>query len=251
MTTYEALVDATLAAGHDAGGRAAAEVDHARRRRRRRRHRGHRRSAHGLVHDTLTELDVLTGDGRDRHAARRTTSTRDLFFGFPNSYGTLGYALRLTRTDDARCKPFVAISSTAASAMPEACFAALDARVPRRRRFRRRRRVRAAIDLVLTVGRFVDPRAVRQRLHVRAHLLPLDPRARERLPHRARLPVALGHRLVLVLEERRRAAAAGAPAATAASASIRVTYQKIMRWNSRGGVTRALDRAARRCTPSR
>jgi FAD/FMN-containing dehydrogenase len=49
---------------------------------------------HGLVHDTVLELDVLLGDGRvvsctpdNEHA--------DLFFGFPNSYGTLGYALRV------------------------------------------------------------------------------------------------------------------------------------------------------------
>jgi FAD/FMN-containing dehydrogenase len=49
---------------------------------------------HGLVHDTMLELDVLLADGRvvtctadNQHA--------DLFFGFPNSYGTLGYALRV------------------------------------------------------------------------------------------------------------------------------------------------------------
>jgi FAD/FMN-containing dehydrogenase len=49
---------------------------------------------YGLVHDTVLELDVLLGD------ARVVTCTRDnehadLFFGFPNSYGTLGYALRV------------------------------------------------------------------------------------------------------------------------------------------------------------
>ena len=49
---------------------------------------------YGLVHDTMLELEVLLGDGRivtctahNEHAA--------LFFGFPNSYGTLGYALRV------------------------------------------------------------------------------------------------------------------------------------------------------------
>ncbi len=48
----------------------------------------------GLVHDTLLELDVLTGDGRVV-TATPDNEHRDLFFGFPNSYGTLGYALRL------------------------------------------------------------------------------------------------------------------------------------------------------------
>jgi FAD/FMN-containing dehydrogenase len=49
---------------------------------------------YGLVHDTVQEIEVLLGDGRV------VTCTRDnehaaLFFGFPNSYGTLGYALRV------------------------------------------------------------------------------------------------------------------------------------------------------------
>ncbi|MBL8930339.1 MAG: FAD-binding oxidoreductase [Kineosporiaceae bacterium] len=48
----------------------------------------------GLPHESVRELDVLTGDGRvvtttpdGEHA--------DLFGAFPNSYGTLGYATRL------------------------------------------------------------------------------------------------------------------------------------------------------------
>jgi len=49
----------------------------------------------GLVHDTIVAMDILTGDGR---IVRCTADNehRDLFRGFPNSYGTLGYALRLT-----------------------------------------------------------------------------------------------------------------------------------------------------------
>jgi len=50
---------------------------------------------HGLPHESVTEMEILTGDGRvvratddNEHAA--------LFRGFPNSYGTLGYALSLT-----------------------------------------------------------------------------------------------------------------------------------------------------------
>jgi FAD/FMN-containing dehydrogenase len=49
----------------------------------------------GFPHESVTELQVLTGDGRvvtatpgNEHAA--------LLRGFPNSYGTLGYALSLT-----------------------------------------------------------------------------------------------------------------------------------------------------------
>jgi len=49
---------------------------------------------HGLVHDTLLEIEVLTGTGAIV-LATPGNEHRDLFFGFPNSYGTLGYALRL------------------------------------------------------------------------------------------------------------------------------------------------------------
>ena len=49
---------------------------------------------HGLVHDTLIELEVLLPGG-DVVLCTPDNEHRDLFFGFPNSYGTLGYALRL------------------------------------------------------------------------------------------------------------------------------------------------------------
>jgi FAD/FMN-containing dehydrogenase len=49
----------------------------------------------GMPHESVTEMEILTGDGRvitasdgNEHAA--------LYRGFPNSYGTLGYALSLT-----------------------------------------------------------------------------------------------------------------------------------------------------------
>jgi FAD/FMN-containing dehydrogenase len=49
----------------------------------------------GLVHETLQALEVLTGDGRVLEC-RPDNEHADLFHGFPNSYGTLGYALKLT-----------------------------------------------------------------------------------------------------------------------------------------------------------
>ena len=48
---------------------------------------------YGLVHETVEEMEILTGDGRIVVCSRDRNS--DLFYGFPNSYGTLGYALRL------------------------------------------------------------------------------------------------------------------------------------------------------------
>src|SRR4051794_20029748 len=49
----------------------------------------------GLPHESVIEMEILTGDG-SIVTARRDNEHRDLFFGFPNSYGTLGYALSLT-----------------------------------------------------------------------------------------------------------------------------------------------------------
>jgi FAD/FMN-containing dehydrogenase len=45
----------------------------------------------GLPHESVLEMEILTGDGR----IVRTERGEELFRGFPNSYGTLGYALRL------------------------------------------------------------------------------------------------------------------------------------------------------------
>ena len=47
----------------------------------------------GLVHETVEEMEILLGDGRI--VVCSPSQEPDLFFGFPNSYGTLGYALRL------------------------------------------------------------------------------------------------------------------------------------------------------------
>jgi FAD/FMN-containing dehydrogenase len=49
----------------------------------------------GLPHESVRELEILTGDGRVV-LARPDGEHADLFSCFPNSYGTLGYALRLT-----------------------------------------------------------------------------------------------------------------------------------------------------------
>ena len=48
----------------------------------------------GCPHESVLELEVMTGDGRIV-VARPDGEHSDLFYGFPNSYGTLGYALRL------------------------------------------------------------------------------------------------------------------------------------------------------------
>ena len=93
MTTYEDLVDATLPLGLmprvvpqlktiTLGG-AVSGV-------------GIESSSYrnGCPHESVLEMDILTGAG-EVVTASPTNEHRDLFFGFPNSYGSLGYALRL------------------------------------------------------------------------------------------------------------------------------------------------------------
>jgi FAD/FMN-containing dehydrogenase len=49
----------------------------------------------GLPHESVLDLDILTGAGEVVHATPDNEHA-ELFATFPNSYGTVGYALRLT-----------------------------------------------------------------------------------------------------------------------------------------------------------
>ena len=60
---------------------------------------------YGLVHETVLEMEVLTGNG-DLVICTPNNEHRDLFFGIPNSYGTLGYVLKL-KAKTIKTKPFV------------------------------------------------------------------------------------------------------------------------------------------------
>jgi FAD/FMN-containing dehydrogenase len=62
----------------------------------------------GLPHESVLEMDILAGDGR-LVTATATGEHAALFHGFPNSYGSLGYALRL-RIELEPVSPFVMLS---------------------------------------------------------------------------------------------------------------------------------------------
>ncbi|MDP1990284.1 MAG: FAD-binding oxidoreductase [Syntrophales bacterium] len=49
---------------------------------------------YGLMHETVEEMEILCGDGTIR-ICRPDNENADLFHAVPNSYGTLGYILRL------------------------------------------------------------------------------------------------------------------------------------------------------------
>lgn len=61
----------------------------------------------GLPHESVLELDILTGAGEVLTAS--PIEHAELFRAFPNSYGTLGYAVRL-RIELEPVKPFVALT---------------------------------------------------------------------------------------------------------------------------------------------
>lgn len=75
----------------------------------------------GTPHESVLEMDILTGAG-EIVTATPDNEHRDLFFGFPNSYGSLGYALRV-KIELAPTKPYVQLRHVrfhTAQAMTEA-----------------------------------------------------------------------------------------------------------------------------------
>jgi FAD/FMN-containing dehydrogenase len=61
----------------------------------------------GLPHESVIEMDILTGDGHIV-TVRRDGEHAELFDAFPNSYGSLGYAVRL-RIELDPVSPYVAL----------------------------------------------------------------------------------------------------------------------------------------------
>lgn len=152
LVSYEALVDHTLAQGVmpavvpqlktiTAGGAVAGVGIEA------------SSFRQGLVHDTLLEADVLLPGG-DIVTCRPDNAHRNLFLALPNSYGTLGYLLRL-RLKTLPVRPFVAVQHRR-FASAGVFFAALEAACDDPASDFVDGVVFAADDLVLNVGHFVD-----------------------------------------------------------------------------------------------
>ncbi len=193
---------------------------------------------HGLVHEAIEEIEVLTGDARVV-TCRRDNEHADLFFGFPNSYGTLGYALRVV----ARTMPvrrFVRVEHLAFGdageyfrAVERHC-AADDADFIDGTMF-------APDRLFLTLGRFVESApATSDYTDRRIYYRSIPERREDWLTTHDFLwrwdtdwfwcskNLLAQNPLVRRLYGRERLGSR--------------TYAKIMRWNSRVGLTRALDR---------
>ena len=108
---------------------------------------------HGLVHETVLEMDVALPDGRIVTCTPHNDHA-DLFAGMPNSYGTLGYATRL-RIETMPVKNHVEIRHRRYED-PGQFFAALDAAYDDAGIDFLDGVAFGADDLVLTSGRFVD-----------------------------------------------------------------------------------------------
>jgi FAD/FMN-containing dehydrogenase len=107
---------------------------------------------HGLVHDNVLEMDILAGDG-NIYLCTPENEHSDLFHGFPNSYGTLGYALRV-RTCTIPVRRFVRIDH-ARHSDAAAYFKALEGACASDADFLDGV-VFAPGEMYLTEGRFVD-----------------------------------------------------------------------------------------------
>ncbi len=108
---------------------------------------------YGLVHETVQEMDILLADG-NVVSARPDNEFRDLFHGFPNSYGTLGYALRL-KVKVIPVKPYVHVRHTRYSD-PQAFFAALQQACDRPDADFVDGVMFGRDEMVLSIGRFTD-----------------------------------------------------------------------------------------------
>ena len=112
----------------------------------------------GCPHESVIDFDVLTGDGRVI-TVTRDGDHADLFTGFPNSYGTLGYALRL-RIELQPVRPFVALEHYVQRSAKEAAATMDEIAVTGEHRGRPVDFLDGVVfdsdQIVVTVGRFVD-----------------------------------------------------------------------------------------------
>ncbi len=108
---------------------------------------------YGLVHETVLAMDILLSDGRVV-VCTPDNEYRDLFFGFPNSYGTLGYILKL-RVKTVPVKSYVKLTHQRYQD-PQSYFRALAEGCSRQRADFMDGVVFGPHELYLSSGRFVD-----------------------------------------------------------------------------------------------
>jgi FAD/FMN-containing dehydrogenase len=192
---------------------------------------------HGLPHESVLDMEVLLPDGEVVYCTPDNAHS-DLFFGIPNAYGTLGYVLKLS-AKTMPVKPYVALqhlrytnADTYFAAVNDACQGDADF-------------VDGTIfdddEMYLTLGRFTDTapytsdytwlrmyfRSIQKRdedyLTIRDYLWRWDTDwfwcSKNLYVQNLPMRLILGRRLL-----------------------NSITYQNVMRWNSRVGLAAAFNR---------
>jgi len=192
----------------------------------------------GLVHDTVVSLEIVTADGRIV-TATPDNEHAELFYGFPNSYGTLGYALAVTAKLVA-ARPFVALRHVRYESA-DACFRDLPRHCDDPALDFLDGTVFGPGEIYLTLGRFAEaaPR-VSDYTYRKIYYRSIRKLSEDWLATRDYLwrwdtdwfwcskNLGAQNALVRWLLGRKRLNS--------------TTWQRIMRWNSRVGLTRAWDR---------
>ncbi len=189
---------------------------------------------YGLVHETVSAIDVLLADG-SLVTCTPDNEHRDLFFGFPNSYGTLGYALRL-ELKSVPVRPYVRLQHIRYTD-PGACFEDLARRCDGDADFVDGT-VFSGNELYLSIGRFTDEAPwISDYSFERIYYRSIREKSEDYLRARDYVwrwdtdwfwcskNVGAQNPLLRRLYGRKRLNS--------------VTYARIMRWNSRVGLTRA------------
>lgn len=193
---------------------------------------------YGLVHETVQEMEVLLGDGRTVFCTP-DNEHQDLFYGFPNSYGTLGYAL-LIKAKVAPVKKYVKLTYLH-YADPGEFFAGLAQQCERRDVDFVDGVIFGRHDMVISLGQFTnDAPHTSDYTFKKIYYQSLRERAGDFLTTADYLwrwdtdwfwcskNLLAQHPLIRRLYGRRRLNS--------------VTYTRLMRWNSRWKITRAIDR---------
>jgi FAD/FMN-containing dehydrogenase len=193
---------------------------------------------YGLVHETVQEMEILLGDGNTLCCAP-DNEHRDFFYGFPNSYGTLGYALKV-KAKVVPVKKYVRLSYTHC-ADPRTCFTELARQCADERNDFVDGVVFGRDAMVIVVGRFTDQAPYTSDYsYENIFYRSLSERTEDYLTTEDYIwrwdtdwfwcskNLYAQHPLIRRLYGRKRLNS--------------ITYTRIMRWNSRWRLTRALDR---------
>jgi FAD/FMN-containing dehydrogenase len=192
---------------------------------------------YGLVHETVQELEILLPGGRVV-VATPDNEHRELFYGFPNSYGTLGYALRL-KIRAVPVRPYVRLTHLRFSD-PREYFAELERRCAGEADFVDGV-VFAPNEMYLTLGHFSDTAPyTSDYTYERIYFKSIRERSEDYLAIADYIwrwdtdwfwcskNLLAQNPLIRRLYGRQRLNS--------------ITYTRIMRWNSRVGLTRAIHR---------